>query len=362
MIVVIADDFSGAAELAGVALRRGSSAEVQTVFSSETKADVVCVDTNTRSLSAGRAAGRVSEIAMRIIAAKPAWIFKKCDSVLRGPVLAEARAVADAAGKMRVTILSANPSRGRVIRAGRYFVEGVPLHETDFARDPEHPCTTSNVAELLGGDADRAGVFTPDVETMGDVTRHASTLDEQTLPVGAADFFQALLQARAPLRQSKRGRRPPNDSAGATLLVCGSVASWTQRRSEATTLEIPLFALPYDLVAAVERVRATGRIVIGIGDGPSARGLSPVELRDKLAETVAQILRETPVARLFSEGGATTAAVMRAMGWTRLEAVEIAAEGVGALAPLGKSGPLLFIKPGSYKWPKELWPPPRDHF
>jgi uncharacterized protein YgbK (DUF1537 family) len=80
-----------------------------------------------------------------------------------------------------------------------------------------------------------------------------------------------------------------------------------------------------------------------------------------LAEAVARILYEIPVARLFSEGGATTAAVMRTMGWTRFEAVEMAAEGegVGALMPVGEAGPMLFIKPGSYDWPKELWPPVR---
>jgi uncharacterized protein YgbK (DUF1537 family) len=40
MIVVLADDFSGAAEIAGIAHRHGLSAEVQTDF---TPGDVDCV-------------------------------------------------------------------------------------------------------------------------------------------------------------------------------------------------------------------------------------------------------------------------------------------------------------------------------
>ena len=87
MIAVIADDLSGAAELAGVALRHGLSAEVQTAFSPDTKADVICVDAGTRGLLPEKACEVVGKVAERVIAAKPAWIFKKCDSVLRGSVL-----------------------------------------------------------------------------------------------------------------------------------------------------------------------------------------------------------------------------------------------------------------------------------
>ena len=62
MIVVIADDLSGAAELAGAALRHGLSAEVQTVFFPDTNADVVCVDTDSRLLPPAEAARKVAAI------------------------------------------------------------------------------------------------------------------------------------------------------------------------------------------------------------------------------------------------------------------------------------------------------------
>src|SRR5688572_7906414 len=63
MIAVIADDLSGAAELAGVACRHGLSAEVQTVFSRFSNADVICVDTDSRSLSSAKAAEKVAVVA-----------------------------------------------------------------------------------------------------------------------------------------------------------------------------------------------------------------------------------------------------------------------------------------------------------
>jgi uncharacterized protein YgbK (DUF1537 family) len=44
VIVVIADDFSGAAELAGLAASRGWNAEVQTSFDANSDADVIAFE------------------------------------------------------------------------------------------------------------------------------------------------------------------------------------------------------------------------------------------------------------------------------------------------------------------------------
>ena len=66
-------------------------------------------------------------------------MFKKVDSVLRGPVAAEIEAALDGLGLDRAVLVPANPSRGRIIRDGAYFMDGVPLDETEFADDPMHP-------------------------------------------------------------------------------------------------------------------------------------------------------------------------------------------------------------------------------
>jgi len=350
MIVVIADDLTGAAELAGAALSHGLSAEVQTVFDPGSPAQVVCVDTDTRLLLPEQAAGRVAEVARSVATAKPEWIFKKCDSVLRGPVLAEARATAEATGKKRILILPANPTRHRIIRTGRYFIDGQPLHETAFAHDPTHPCTSSQVAALLGGDL--AGVETPDAETVAALARQAATTDRDTLPVGAADFFMALLQTRV----APGGKAPPASApvAGATLVVCGSAASWTQRRMEAIDRAIPVFARPYDLKTVTRALQSPGCALLGIGDGG---GVSPSTLSAELAEAAATLVRgENKIVALLLEGGATARAVMNRLGWTRLQACQVSTQGVGVLRPANAAGPLLFIKPGSYAWPPEIWP------
>ena len=351
MIVVIADDLTGAAELAGAALAHGLSAEVQTVFEPGSLAEVVCVDTDTRLMPPEVAAERVASVTRTVVAAKPAWLFKKCDSVLRGPVLAEARATAAAAGKKRILILPANPSRRRIIRGGRYLIDGRPLDETAFAYDPAHPRTTALVTALLGEDL--AGVETPDIDTEADLARLAATTDGTTLPVGAADYFTALLQVRVGPQIT-----PPTPAtatpAGATLIVCGSTASWAQRRREAVAHHIPFFARPYDLVGAARALQSPGRALLGIGEGG---GISSDTLSAELAAAAVSLVSdENKIVALLLEGGATARAVVSRLGWTRLESCQVSAQGVGVLRPANAAGPLLYIKPGSYAWPAEIWP------
>lgn len=351
MIVVIADDLTGAAELAGAALAQGLSAEVQTVFDASSSAEVVCVDTDTRLLASDQAAESVAAVARSVAIAKPEWIFKKCDSVLRGPVLAEARATASATGRKRILIVPANPTRHRVIRDGRYFIDGRPLNETVFADDPAHPRTSALVTELLGGDL--TGVKTPDVGTAAELARLAATTDRSTLPVGAADFFTALLQVRVAPRKSAP-QPATSTAAGAKLVVCGSAASWPQRRAEAAAHGVPIFARPCDLTAAARALQSPGCALLGIGE---AGGVSSAILSTELAEAVTTlVLGEIKITALLLEGGATARAIVNRLGWTRLQACQVSGQGVGVLRPAITGGPLLFIKPGSYTWPSEIWP------
>ena len=354
MIAVLADDLSGAAELAGAALLHGLRAEVQTRFTADTDADLVCIDTDTRLRPPAEAAAIVAQAGREVAAARPEWVFKKCDSVLRGAVLAESRALAGAIGAQSITLLSANPSRGRVIQGGRYRVEGVPLHQTVFRDDPAHPRSTDLVADLLGGDL--AGIATPDAMTPEDVVRQARAVGTHTLPAGGVDCIAAVLAAR------RAGSAPvvptvafvPADRA--ILAVCGSAVGWPLRQAAASGWREAVFALPHDVAAARRALRTRRRALIGIGDGPATRGRTPAELAAALGAAVAKILRDEPVDRMLLEGGATAIAVIRALGWTRLRASALAAAGVGVLRPVDDRGPELLVKPGSYPWPAGLWP------
>jgi len=51
MIAVIADDFTGAAELGGLGLRYGMSVEIETEVTNDCKVDLLIIATDTRSVS-----------------------------------------------------------------------------------------------------------------------------------------------------------------------------------------------------------------------------------------------------------------------------------------------------------------------
>ena len=354
MIAVIADDISGAAELAGAAARRGLHAEVQTSFEPMSGADVICVDTDTRSKSAQAAAQAAGEAARRVAAVRPEWIYKKCDSVLRGHVLAELRAVMAASGRSRSILVSVNPSRGRVVRGGHLYVDDQPLHGTAFARDPEHPRTTSSIEELLGGDL--SGVAAPDACCGADLALHAARADACTLACGGMEFFEALLAkhgfAEAAVAKPTAGDFPPP----VTLAVCGSAQAWGRRRQQALERGIPTYSLPLSAGEIASSLRSNRVALIGVGDGPATHGAGFHELVGALARACAAVLLKVPVTRILLEGGATAAAVVRALGWSRLCAQEASPAGIGTLRPLPSMSPIVSIKPGSYEWPAELWP------
>ena len=55
MIAVIADDFTGAAEIGGIGIRHGLDVVIETEDISQTTADLVVFATNSRSLEAEKA-------------------------------------------------------------------------------------------------------------------------------------------------------------------------------------------------------------------------------------------------------------------------------------------------------------------
>src|SRR5262245_25522777 len=144
-IIVLADDLSGAAELAGIAFTHGLSAVVQREFVPDSNANVVAIDTDSRHLSPTAAAERVTEITRRILDTNPAWIYKKVDSVLRGNVRAEIEAILQVTGQPRALLIPANPSRCRIIQGGHFLIDGIYLDYASLASDSANQRTCSQI-------------------------------------------------------------------------------------------------------------------------------------------------------------------------------------------------------------------------
>jgi uncharacterized protein YgbK (DUF1537 family) len=376
MIGVIADDLTGAAEIGAVGLRHGLRAEVILAGAPGRKADLICVDTDSRSCDPTEAARRATNAARMLQSCGADWIYKKTDSVLRGNVTPEIEAVVRQLGLSSALLVPANPSLGRTVVNGQYFVCGQLIHQTEFARDPKHPRLSPNVLELLdkplglaisvgkfSGLLPERGIVVGEVASAEDVRAWAKLRNEQWLMAGGAEFFGALLKPAAPIPQSRHA--PGNE-----LFVCGSASEATRKFVAGQAQHgVPVFSLPDKLAAvgafdAPENSALAARVVAALQVAPRVIlhvGLPPVSdislaelLAVHLVRVAKAVLRLAPVGHVFAEGGATAVGLARGMGWHRLAVKSELAPGVVTLSVIGAGLERLTIKPGSYRWPESL--------
>ena len=380
MIGVIADDLTGAAELGAVGLRHGLRAEIVRRGEPSGRADLVCVDTDSRSCEPAAAAKRAAAAAKMLRTAGAKWIYKKVDSVLRGQVTAEVEAVMKQLKLERALLLPANPSLGRTIHDGQYFVHGKLIHKTEFAHDPEYPRRSSQVVRLLAApenfllrvvNGDRslvAGtIVIGEASSSADVQSWTGYCDAAMLPAGGSEFFNALLAGETLVAPT--AEHFTAGLAGRELFISGTS---THEARQFTLAEkrrkTPVFSLPQELAwgaeftpAAVEAVtqrvvaafEEKSRVILAVGLPPVRDVAIARNLSKSIVRVAEQVMRQVPVARVFAEGGATAADLVRRMGWARLTVLRELAPGVATLAVEGGESILLTIKPGTYAWPAE---------
>jgi uncharacterized protein YgbK (DUF1537 family) len=361
-ILVTADDLTGAAEIAGIGAQFGLKARIcREQFIDNDQSDLIVIDTDTRNRGEDDAATMIRNILARCRRDTFQWIYKKTDSVLRGHVAAEIEAVLDAFTMKGALLVPQNPTLGRVIRGGKYFINGVPLDQTDFARDPEHPRTSSDVRELLGATAQNIEIASG--ESVDDLRALAWSLNKSTLPAGGADFFTTLLESRGFHRNA-----PPlsSSASGAQLFVCGSSSESSRLAMyDVAAQGIKCIAMPRDMFDAAEiepqvvrqwsdEIRQAfsqgATRVIAIVGHPS-NPTRALHVRQALAAMVANVLAQHPLGALWIEGGATAAAIVDAMKSREFDVEGTLSPGVVALKAIAAPNLRIVMKPGSYAWP-----------
>ncbi|MBS1660547.1 MAG: hypothetical protein JST68_05795 [Bacteroidetes bacterium] len=326
MIVVIADDFTGAAELGGIGLRHGLRTEVYTAVGEVPAGlDLLVVAANTRSKDVASAVADMVSITKWVHRLAPEFVYKKTDSVLRGHVVAELKVHIGVLGFKEALLVPVNPLLGRVIKRGHYFVNGIPVHETSFAEDPEFPVRSNDVREMLGGGAEE--IVVADAETPEDLWDLAGRVGAGVLAAGAASFFSAILDRR---------RLP-------VLYVSGTTFDSSRERIRQLYEEGgPVLYMPIDIERAVEILRG-GKLVVAESSGG---------MRTRMGKVIAQLLERVKVGELIIEGGSTAYAIMEEVGLSRFVPVQEVAQGVVRMREAG--GMLVTVKPGSYGWPDSI--------
>jgi uncharacterized protein YgbK (DUF1537 family) len=380
MIVVIADDLTGAAELGGLALRYGLTTEVTTRVNASSTADLLIIATDTRSLPKAAAEAVVQEVSAGLEQLRPRLVFKKIDSVLRGHVLAEINIQKARLNLQKALIVPANPGLGRTVVDGTYLLHGRPLHLSSFSQDPEFPISSSLVPQMLyarEGDIHvlkthetmpETGVVVGEVKDTADLAAWCNRIDAGTLVAGAAEFFTAILESldirpAAVISHAAALQYP-------ALMICGSAF----HKSRSFTKEMAQNGFPVSYMPAslpehtaanellfkqwmndtLSHLKKTGKAAIAVHHDIKDKTVDALAVRTIMAEAAAYISGRMQLNELLVEGGATAAAVIRKLEIETLYPVAELAPGVTRMQVKEKEHLFLTLKPGSYEWPPSL--------
>ena len=409
----IADDYTGASDLANTLTRAGLRT-VQTIGVPADDfplpdVDAVVVSLKSRSIEASVAVTR-SRAAEKWLRGRGAdhVLFKICstfdstDAGNIGPVMDALRADS---GDTIVLVTPAFPETGRTIYQGNLFVGSVPLKESPLKDHPLNPMHDSNLVRVLarqsqtkiglvdlavlarGPDAVRkklaelAGqnvgavivdaVFASDLETIGAVAL------EHRLSVGASGIGLGLARA---LVESGRAKSQVKSNSIADTPVGGPAACLAGSCSQATLLQVanaeqvmPVLHLDPEQVIAgkSEARRALSWAADRLREGPVliASSSTPEEVaalqsrhgRDAAGHAIEQAMADIAeglvsagVRRLVVAGGETSGAAVDRLGIPGfLVGAEIAA-GVPVLRAVGaKAGDMLLaLKSGNFGGPE----------
>ena len=379
-ILIIADDLTGAAELGGIAHNFGLS--VRILFNpnagSHFSEDVIILDSHTRNMNPEGAYLEIKRLISEIDLSSFDLVFKKVDSLLRGPIASEIKAVLDAMHVDQAYLLPANPSKNRIIRSGKYYIDEIPIHKTNFRFDPHYPRTSKYVSELIIDSShtlitendpnheSRIRIMIPDMTSKEELHSFVSdTSCESCLMAGASDFFREILFVKFNLIPRKETTKFQWPLSTHFLIGSNSLSSRKTARALATknysVSRLPLTALEDTkkfnswMSHVLSELQLNKNIVIS---GPARRIEDPLKinmLTERLIEMAKIMISKLPANSLFLiEGGETSSRFFRTMEWNDLKISDALETGVVSLRPAGCEIKII-IKPGSYQWPEYIF-------
>jgi uncharacterized protein YgbK (DUF1537 family) len=405
----IADDYTGASDLANTLTRAGLRT-VQTIGvpADDLKlpeVDAVVVSLKSRSIDAAIAVERslAAEKWMRGRGAHHV-LFKICstfDSTDKGNIGPVTDALRAASGDAIVLVTPAFPETGRTVYKGNLFVGAVPLNESPLKDHPLNPMHDSNLVRVLakqsktkiglvdlatlsrGADAVRArladlakqgigaaivdAVFDPDLEIIGKV---AIT---HRLSVGASGIGLGLARALAGKAGSATAAIEEKPVGGPAACLAGSCSQATLGQIASAEKVMPVLHLDPDQVIKgkdeARRALAWARERLGSHPVLIASSAAPDQVatlqarhgRDAAGHAIEQAMADIAeglvaggVRRLVVAGGETSGAVVDRLGIPGFLVGAEIAPGVPVLRAVGaRQGDMLIaLKSGNFGGPE----------
>jgi uncharacterized protein YgbK (DUF1537 family) len=346
---VIADDVTGATDLAGVLVREGmrTTLVVDPPEALDADADAIVVALKSRTAPVAEAVEQ-SVASLRALRAWGAdrFYLKVCstfDSTPQGNIGPVADALLDELASSFSIVTPAYPANGRTVYKGYLFVGDALLSESSMRTHPLTPMTDASLVRVLQQQTARpvgrlgephVVYAIADALTDDDLRALAASYKDVPLLVGGAGLALGLPQAYGYDQQPAYAARV----GGPAIVIAGSL-------SDATSAQIARFGPAVALDAY--RGYAGETILVHSGE----RGAhAPHEVEQRLA-AIAKDAVEHGARRIVVAGGETSGAVVRALGITELQVGEEIAPGVPWMTTRDEPRLSLALKSGNFGGP-----------
>jgi uncharacterized protein YgbK (DUF1537 family) len=370
MIRVFADDLTGAAELAGICKEHALDTLLTVVPTAANHAEAVVYCTDSRSMDLAAALNITEQFLEPISIAKEEMVYKKTDSVLRGHVVEELLLQMKQLGYQRVLFIPENPSMGRIISKGQYFINGQLLSETAFAHDPEFPRKTADVVDMLAGhgadiqvlqcadELPEMGIIVGEASCIEDLEKWASKIDQDMMLAGGGDFFQAILQQRfgnptptliSPPQQPFLYISGTSFQASVSFIQSLAGENGIVHYIDADVLEGK--SLQTWLGNCARALEENQKAVVAFHPSLQGQALySALFLRKKMASIISALLSMTTIREIMIEGGSTAMAILDELNLPYWVPDAVFRRGVVRMQDAHQQYAIT-LKPGSYPLP-----------
>jgi uncharacterized protein YgbK (DUF1537 family) len=344
-------------------------------------------NTESRGLSAHDACSKVRR-ACEIAGAKEKRILlKKTDSAFRGHFGREISTAMDALNVELCCVAPAIPDFGRVTRNGIQYLNGLPIAESFYSKDPKQPVTESRVAEIVAmGNRRPTGllelemlrshenqehierliasgvqIIVADSESQGDLERAVELFLKRPgrlFFVGGQGIGNALAKYCLPCAKRETWTKVPD---GAVVIVCGTLHPNAREQltlfSHTHGIE-PVFIDVDDrsnqttIMAAAEKATASLMAQIeshGLGflASPESPVCDPRLVEEALSLAVGKVYEKAHLSGLILTGGTTAYEVCRRLGVKCLQLRQRISWGVVLTQASDLSGMAIAVKGGS---------------
>lgn len=357
-IGIVADDLTSAADGASAFLARGYAPLICRQEHPATRELLVSIDTGSRMLdeaAAGQATGRaVAALAKRTT------LYKTIDSTLRGHIRSEIAAAFRASGRKHLVIAPAFPAAGRTTISGIQLLDGMPVAETAYGRDPVHPAGTSTIKDLIEPGLGRVVIVPADLAEV-EIGRHVADAPVVILDATSQAMLNRRVAALAPRGSTLWVGSPGMAEALATIVPSTPATHTPQANALARVLVLVGSANPVSHEQC-DRLAATG---VAIADrsaeidteasvaclrAPQNRSSDPATVLTTLIDEAMTTLSRQRYDAVIATGGETMNALMERLSirsFTLLREIEPGFPLGRALFPSGRVL-LLAMKAGGF--------------